>query len=284
MNRAIVSTTLGLVFLLAIATPAVAIEANSECLECHDLAAGGSVDFTVSAVDYTKCKTCHGLDPWWEHHHQQESCGQEGCHDGVDAFEFDNPPIAGKVSTPYGYFRTSTSWMAPPATLHEVHAEAGWVETTLGESGYGCSTCHASAACSSCHRDAVAHGPHALSEYPAVSYRQATGTSVTYAGSACVNEACHALNTAGTADFVPLCLSCHEADATAHYTAHDASASITTGCKKCHMPNLVDEHESRGLSCADCHRDAAYADAISSGLTQCDACHASPAHRQRGGR
>jgi hypothetical protein len=259
----------------------VAAAQSSDCLECHDVSApGGSslkVDFGVADVDYTKCNTCHWLDgTMGDHWHQPEPC--RTCHYSwtpYDAPYFSPVYDAGD----YGFFAGPDSVATPADELHQIHTAGSWVDGFCDPT-MGCENCHAPSACSACHGSDVAHGPHAESEYPAVDYRAASGTSVDIISITCVNDACHPT----PAVPVPTCESCHQESADGHVAVHDASADLSPGCSNCHATNLVDEHVARGYGCPDCHMDDDHAAAIDSGLTYCEACHESPVHRQRPGR
>jgi hypothetical protein len=246
----------------------------ADCYACHqgDGPAIGKVDFSASAsVDYLKCRACHADPPSRGHYHfgyptfsalpGVVACYD--CHDDEVAFSFVLPAGATSVVgprplTPYGYFATSTSLLADAATLHRVHAQTGWVEATFGGA---CSRCHASAACSACHDDSVLHGDHAVTGYPAIDLKQATGVAVTYAPSTCVNEACHAIATAGTAAFTPACTACHPARSAIHgyeSIGHVAADAAIEGvaCSACHALDLATAHGdpgAGGASCATCH-------------------------------
>jgi len=251
------------------AQPTPPFDTNTECLECHDLALGGpafsKVDFSVGAVDYAACKTCHAaVKPISQHYHQSEPC--DVCHDGDEAFYFTFPYSSfapPKVATSFGYFASASSVLASPASLHKIHAQVRWVETNVATTNPQCSSCHASAACSSCHKGAVTHEPHAVASYPALTYKQATGTAVSLAPATCVNTACHAISKAGTAGFTPLCGSCHPVQTDTHgydtvdHIADDSTAG-SVACSACHALDLSTEHAKASSSsaadgCTTCH-------------------------------
>lgn len=271
------------VSLCLVAGASVATAADtSPCLGCHDVSVvGGSalkVDFAVPAVDYTKCKTCHRLSgTQGDHWHQSTPC--RTCH-------YSWPPYDAPFSSPtydagdYGFFDGPDSLSASAEELHAIHTQGNWIDGGCDPT-MQCENCHAPAACSACHGTEVAHDPHAESEYPAVSYRGATGTGFGITELTCVNDACHPA-TSGVP--VPTCESCHGESADSHAAAHDDVSASSPGCSNCHLPDLVDEHVARGYGCVDCHMGDASTDVIASGSATCDSCHASPAHRQRPGR
>jgi hypothetical protein len=253
---------------------------TSPCLDCHDVAVtGGStlkVDFDVAIVDYTNCKTCHRLDgTQGDHQHQPEPC--RVCH--YSLMPYDAPYFVPAYDAgDYGYFAGPDSTSTPADELHAIHLGGNWVDD-LCEPYHGCENCHAPATCSACHGSDVPHDPHAESEYPAVTFRAATGTSVEHIELTCINDACHPAAQVP----VPTCESCHQDSADSHADAHDAAA-LSPGCSNCHVPDLVAEHMAQGYSCADCHLDPAYAGVIAAGIVDCEACHDDPVHRQRPGR
>lgn len=277
--------------------PEPPFETNSECLACHDAADPGAtstfVDFAVpGAVDYERCKVCHlnlpdkqvfpGGYTYLMHYHGQfddcMECHAPGAHDEpFFTFPEGSPRSRYLVSTAYGYFAGTDSIDASPETLHDVHMNPGWVETTFGDPyAVGCSRCHAAASCSACHGDAVPHGDHALPDYPAASYRQADGVAATVAESTCVNEYCHAISAAGTPAFnEPVCADCHshapEDLAAAHVPPVEAGF-----CASCHVGSLDATHAQAAVvvgdsvyeSCYVCHR----AD-LGPATADCQVCH-----------
>jgi hypothetical protein len=274
-----------LVVLLLGAGVAVATEvpdppytSTDECYACHAVGSGfaeTATDFTVEAVDYTRCSACHlGMPGLWHYHFGYEAVSTPfgpvaclDCHDDEAAFEFVLPANATAVAgyrapTEFGYFATSTSLSTSAAQLHAIHSTDGWVETTFGGA---CSRCHATAACSACHGAGVGHTDHAVVDYPAVTVKQATGVSVSYSPSTCINPACHALASAGTSAFIPDCASCHAV----HLDlagAHTATASQE--CVDCHETgDVLALHDEPG-ACGWCH--------VGAGLpvsTDCGWCH-----------
>lgn len=264
------------------AIPAPPYDTNAECLECHAIGTGlgtpSAVDFTAVAVDYTRCRTCHGaLDPirnGHEHFNPAGTC-RALCHYFPVGAPFDPP----KVLTAYGWFNSVDSLTKSSATLHARHLKGNWVDTSI-DRDLGCSLCHAPSACSACHGTGVAHSPHAVSAYPAVAYRQATGTKVTTTLTTCVNPACHKLTAAGTASFTPTCISCHPT--VEHHEVHNVTGLIQSGCKNCHSVYLDTEHSTRGFDCAACHAssDPLVIVALSGGKRTCESCHPRYAHRR----
>ncbi len=266
--------------------PSAPFETNSQCLDCHDVAAGGPVLSTVDfrapgEVDYNRCATCHlGLpdqiifrgEPALTHYHAAfEWCGD--CHtddfDPIFALPVEGPRVDGFLTlTSYGFFAGLDSLAASPETLHDVHMNPSWVESMFSAEYPQCSRCHASAACSTCHTDAIAHGSHALPDYPGLVYKQATGLTSVIAPSTCVDPACHSLLSAGSTAFnEPSCLGCHEAavfgeihgyDSVNHVAPVAAEEFEGVECASCHHMDLMTEHEkptsvSAGGSCFTCH-------------------------------
>ncbi|MDO8987756.1 MAG: hypothetical protein Q7V14_06005, partial [Coriobacteriia bacterium] len=252
------------------AAPTPPFDTNAECLECHDVALGGpavsKVDFqVVGGVGLERCRKCHDGSGYLGAAHPHFTGACENCHNNNDEFYF---PWPGSrlypVKTPYGYFTGGLASLAvPPAKLHAIHSGIGWVEPTFASTYPSCSNCHASSACSGCHVQAVPHTAHATPTYPAIVYKQATGSAVSYAPSTCVNPSCHALAASGTPGFVPACTKCHATKASEHgYDSidHIADDSAVAGiaCSACHVLDLSSEHEkpsssSAGLGCSACH-------------------------------
>jgi hypothetical protein len=281
MRRSAIAALVVLVVVLLVA-PAVAIADDYDCYQCHDVSAvGGSdlkVDFAVAGVDYSACVKCHwdtasSLNHW----HDPQPCRE--CHYTWTPYAApDFSPVWGNSTI--GYYAGPDSLEKSAAELHDIHVAGNWVDG-FADPTLRYERCHAPSACSACHTGDVPHTDHAVSQYPAVSYRGATGAAVTVETLTCVNSACHPVSQGVP---VPACTTCHEGAADAHTSVHDVSAELTGGCSNCHSTNLAIEHVSRGVACASCHMDDAYADAIASGFSACEDCHASPVHRQRPGR
>lgn len=288
MRKILFLAAVSLVLTLAVAgvaygvIPEAPYDTNEDCLACHDVSvtdlAPATVDFDVPGpVDYDRCATCHEPLPdlvwYWDryvpsHYHSAfKWCGD--CHNGIDGFKFTVPYQESYpeqlVKTDIGWFISGASTAATPAELHAAHT-GGWVDPTF--ESYGCSRCHAAVTCSACHTDAVEHGDHGTSGYPAPIIRQADGAAVSEAPLSCVNASCHALAAAGTTAFTPDCVACHEPHediSVAHY------ASAIAGCW-CHSKDLYVEHEKYDVGCVECH------EGYVSGFTAewdktCDACH-----------
>ncbi len=265
---------------VASAQPTPPFDTNAECLECHDVALDGpafsKVDFGVGSVDYTACAKCHqnlpdlvlyaGKYEATHYHFGYLYCTD--CHNGNDAFAFVVPPGSPRkpgylYSSPLGFFATAESLLAGPDAIHKFHDGTGWVESTFNAEYPACSKCHAAAACSTCHVGAVSHTDHATPAYSPVSYKQATGTSVVYTPSTCVNLSCHAVAAAGTEAFVPSCSGCHPVQTDTHgydKVDHVADDTATDGvaCSSCHALDLSTEHakpssSSNAEGCATCH-------------------------------
>ncbi len=253
-----------------------------QCYVCHQGtgAAVSRADFGVAgSVNYSKCLTCHLFTNTGRHYHLSlADCAS--CHNGVTKFALSLPADAVIVggdptATMYGYFAYAESLQASPAQLHALHDGGGWVERTWGTTkwpnyyaGTPCSGCHAAATCTACHdAPAAAHADHAASAYPAVSVRQATGASISYAASTCINPACHDLAKTGTDAFTPECGACHTDKTAPHGYAdvdHVAADGSILGysCSACHSLDLSTVHGDPiaiGTSCTYCHpspRDA----------------------------
>jgi len=254
---------------VALAQPVPPFDTNAECLECHDLAVAGSaiskVDFSApGTVSLERCRACH-QDNYMAYDHPHFTGDCFNCHNGDDEFYFPSEArLNYPTATPYGFFWSTASLSATPAQIHAAHSgRSSWVEPTFATDYPQCSTCHAPAACSACHAGTVAHTDHASSAYPAVTLKQATGTSVTYAPSTCVNAACHPIAAAGSSTFVPACTSCHPTRTATHgYDTVDHVADDSgvegTACSACHALDLSTEHQkstssSSGSGCATCH-------------------------------
>lgn len=255
---------------VAHAIPTPPFDTNVECLECHDVALGGpavsKVDFQVAgSVGLERCATCHNGTGYLGAAHAHFTGACQNCHNNDDAFYFSWPGSRlFPVNTAYGYFTGGLASLAvPPAQLHAIHSGVGWVESTFASSYPSCSNCHASSSCSACHVQAVPHTAHATPAYPAVAYKQSTGTAVTFAPSTCVNASCHAVAASGTSGFVPLCTRCHAEKASEHgydNVDHVADDSTVSGiaCTSCHAMDLSTEHNktsssSTGSGCSTCH-------------------------------
>lgn len=266
----LVALTLVLVFAVggvAAAQTAPTYTTPGDCYTCHGVAgtgAVGKVDFAVAPVDYNRCKTCHGAiehnETTPQHWHNLYSrCSN--CH-GVYAPTMPDSSrfFQGYTLTQYGRFGWPESLTASPQTLHAQHSGAGWVNSLTWANSSKCQPCHKPVACSACHGD-VQHTNHAVSQYPPVTYLQATGTSAVTAPSTCVNSSCHDPAKAATADFVPSCGSCHPLRVTYHWYdtvdhVADDGALDTIACSSCHSLDLATAHAdpgATGTSCVKCH-------------------------------
>jgi len=266
---------------------------SEECYVCHgvDAVVGVRVvDFSVGAVEYTRCITCHGAINTSVHWHNPSlvftRCSD--CHSGMPPIILDPTHrfTSTYVDPVYGTFKTADSLGSGPQALHVAHSGEGWVNSLVFKEGRTaeCASCHAAAACAACHSDVVPHGDHAVSGYPGVSYVQATGTGTTTEPSTCVNPACHDLEKAGTEEFVPQCATCHFS-LSEHYGTerHTSSWAPLSGCSgdACHdvsgdLMTVHEEHrttEEGEFGCAGCHANALYSDEIAAGLTGCGDCH-----------
>lgn len=275
---ALVAVSLALVALMGGVAYADTASDNAQCLTCHGVSGSGSslrTDFAVGDVSYTACAACHSRYKHFEHPGVPTPC--TNCHLGA---QVGAPYYYSDTTTPYGYFSDSTYASKTPEQLHAIHANGNWVATYF-RPVLGCRNCHAGAACSACHTSAVAHTDHALPDYPAVTYTVATGAATLSTSSTCVNESCHALAQASTAEFVPACSTCHFTFAE-HYDTVAHTSSTLVGCsgEGCHStPDLLSVHTQRNaeFGCGGCH-DSVRADvqsSIAEGLTGCSDCHGS---------
>ncbi|PKQ37393.1 MAG: hypothetical protein CVT59_08235 [Actinobacteria bacterium HGW-Actinobacteria-1] len=270
--------------------PAPPYDSNGACLECHDVASSvpttSRVQFDVPpAVSLEKCKVCHAELPdlvpyattYQASHYHGVDC--RNCHNGVDGFYFpvpDGRPLAPGtlLQTSYGFFVSTQSLATSPAALHKIHSGTGWVEALFGDTvtgagdgssymrselGVPCASCHAAAACDACHEAPIDHGTHGSTQYPAPTIKRADGVSVLYTPSNCINDACHALADAGTAQFTPTCASCHPSNVGVHgYDGIDHVAADGTesgiACSDCHALDLESEHAAASVGeCSTCH-------------------------------
>lgn len=265
MKRSILTMVLVAVIVAMGATVAAAADVpydtNSECLECHGVAgsASSTTDFSVPAVDYTACRRCHAAIESTYLHEHSANCAGANCH------------VYGNVIPPsyysaYGRFQSPASLAASAQQLHAKHVNAPRMDLTWGVSG--CQRCHAPMTCDACHVDQGVHGPHAQSSYGAVTYANTNGLTYASRAISCVNTACHGLAQAGSASFIPTCLSCHTEKSVAHggdhsYTsASDYDETTQSGCSNsgagCHGsdPDYADMRAQYGhLGClaGPCH-------------------------------
>jgi len=241
-----------------------------ECYTCHGVSGAGAVgkvEFDVSAVDYARCATCHAGSANLQHWHSPSSLFTRcsNCHAAMAPFISSSTQRFSStyVSVSYGLFKSSVSLSAGPEALHAAHSGTGWVNSLVFKAGStaNCANCHRAAACSACHSEPVAHADHAVSEYPAISYVQSTGTGTTTVPSTCVNDACHAIAKAATAEFVPECGTCHPARVVEHgydtidHVADDGMIEDMS-CSACHSLDLATVHGdpgAEGASCVTCH-------------------------------
>lgn len=233
------------------------------------------------------CAACH--DAGTAPSVSSVSCTQVGCHPTGIAVHT-NPALPGAhlSSDSCAGVNDSTCHVTNVATIHT---------TTLpgGPAAPGCVACHVvgttpSTVCADCH-DGFNHSDPALSVHDATTNAYWSGCSSSsdchdvssdvsvihsiWAGApGCV--ACHAPSETPSVD----CLGCHSHQPFPHTPSIQAAAheyaGLATACKDCHGTNLITEHGTYGVTCANCHKstDARVMAAIVADNTACYACHA----------
>lgn len=243
-------------------------ETNADCLDCHDVQSEygySPVDFRAGRVNYRACETCHRAvwDTVGHHYHFMPGCGPANGDDCHELSKPDSELKLPKVSTRFGWFNNAQSLATSPEKLHQIHVNTSWVVDEPDFRHYPCRRCHGAVACSACHTQTPAHGQHASSEFPPVTYVQSNGRTAVSAPSTCVNPSCHALATAGTEMFTPNCVSCHEDERDFHGYDPADHATVDSmielvACSACHSLDLATEHDkptssSAGEQCRTCH-------------------------------
>lgn len=261
--------SLALTSLFLIVGNALALD-TSNCIDCH----GGVVNgFTLDPVDRNNCYTCH----------QQTEHYNNGA----------------TVLTPYGYFQTADSPLAPPPTVHG--GPSGTIHVDDGFANIYCQRCHATASCKACH-STVAHGQHSSTAAQPVTQVTTLGGYYNFPSEEafyCGTSMCHTTLpdvVRQTPDGKILCLNCHAVDQTGHgdLTAkHQSTTDLTSSvnvinCSWCHSSteaeyatnNLIGVHVepnitlSRVYDCYVCHSSTSPVRAqIDNKQTACDACH-----------
>lgn len=266
---------------VAATVPAPPYEANTECLECHDVALTGAalskVEFADS-VDLSACSKCHWVTPGapyvFDHDKVLGAPDCRSCHYYMSTAR----PWAGQVVTPYGNFATVESPGLSASTIHAAHVNGSWPGSSRDCDEY-CRSCHGPSGCSMCHTASLAEGGHGLHvaaadpllpEYAPIAYMTAGGSArastvvseVNYALTTvtCAASGCHPRDSLAVSP-VPTCLSCHDSKAADHgYTAIDHVAADSTeggiACSACHTLDLATAHGdagAAGASCTTCH-------------------------------
>ena len=268
-------------FAAAAELPSPPFDTNTKCLQCHATGIPGGasvkVDFAVPAVSYDACRNCHAaIEVSYQHEH---SGNCNSCHfTGVDVA----PPL---YASAYGRFQNAASLSASAQEIHSKHVNAG--RQDLQWSNPGCLRCHAPISCSACHVDDAAHGAHAATTSPAITYAQTNGTSYANRTTTCVNASCHSLASAGTAAFTPTCASCHAGNVGDHggdhsYTAgSDYSEATQSGCSNsgagCHgsdsaRTDMRSAYDHIGCLSGPCHTSTSKP--LVKAPLECAKCHA----------
>ncbi len=119
---------------------------------------GVSVDFGATTVDRTTaCNKCHWISPHPKHFAAAQ-CG--GCH--VSWYTPTRTVFyVPSISSPFGWFSTSTSPYTAASDLHAIHTKRTWL-ADVNDYSQKCGSCHAAAACDSCHEQPVTHGEHGV--------------------------------------------------------------------------------------------------------------------------
>lgn len=198
------------------------------------------------------------------------------CHDGASHALWKDPVTGRSKYAVYvpgiGYFRTSTSYNEPAASLHTYHS---------GNNSYSartdCNMCHGVASCTSCHLS-TSHSSHSTSAFVPPGVNSANGSVFDTVTTSCALSNCHQTLPAvvkTNLDGSQLCVNCHPRfnatakDSTGHdpvltETKHDAtlpntlnvaSLPVQVDCSGCHAYNLVTEHSNKNRDCATCHNN-----------------------------
>jgi len=243
---------------------------NESCVACHalfEIEIADPISGTSKSVDMSACSSCH--DPFPEN----------------TPYYIPNHTGTGeeRVKTDYGWFKTAASPGLSSVDIHLAHRG----NNSEGSSP-GCRYCHGAVDCNACHNFVG----HTLHGNPTPVNVMVINRSEYYSKDfTCANAACHDFISydpyptdyygfAVTAPVLePLCSNCHGQNGP-HYALHDAEAVINKGCTKCHLANLIDEHEDKGWTCSACHEseNTDVVTAIENGILDCDACHLGKRH------
>ncbi len=308
-KRSILLVVFALVVAVSLPSVALAVEpANAECLTCHAVggAALSEVDFSGGTVNYSKCMSCHWpnqssfVAAGFAHSHivnRGPDCGS--CHTpwGSTGWLADTSKLM-QVTTPLGSYAMTGSPSTGSLSIHEIHANGSWpANVVYADKPVVCQSCHLPPSCTGCHDAPVTdHTDHTMDAstgayaYAPVTRWVGLGTPINSntivrvreESSTCVNDACHSLAKAATAQFVPTCASCHPTKAGAHGyepTQHTSTWAME-GCiaAGCHTSReLMPEHQAANpaFTCSTCHSsaDPNVVAAIAANSTACGSCH-----------
>ncbi|MEM3068966.1 MAG: cytochrome c3 family protein, partial [Nitrososphaerales archaeon] len=216
---------------------------SPSCLNCHTVDKGGHGDVTP-LHEYTTFDIA--------------SCGAEGCHVSNLVSEHEKRTFEG------GEFTCSVCHNYKGTKLDKAN-----IDNAIASGNLSCSACHPGAGehlaihettvavdCSTCHQ------PNLITEHK---NRGLTCATCHESTSTIVQNAIATGNKA--------CTACHQTFIS-HVPLHDTSLP-QPNCLSCHQPNLVNEHEARGVNCLGCHEstDPQVRNAIDTGNKACSACH-----------
>ncbi len=277
---------------------------GKQCLDCHQMVA--AVDGTLTPVVVRDCIACHGdLIHQGRHHQLITERGKQclDCHQMVaDATGTYTPIVVRDCSVCHATMNPKTNHTNATADVSCAQCHnLGVVNEHLSRTST-CYTCHSSSnstvqqtilsakggavvTCTSCHVGFDHVQQHNMVVTPAdcagchsqgVVYEHTNRTSTCATCHQSTNATVQQTITAGRAGTQVSCANCH---GTVNHIAQHDKAQTAAECAQCHTKSVLDEHLTRGSTCATCHSSSRVEvqNAITAGragtVVTCVTCH-----------